>query len=57
MNAQAPLIDILDTHFPIVASGKKLNTLFAHYAKTKIEQVSDYDDTVFTWRRSTIAQK
>ena len=46
VNAQAPLIDILDTHFPYCSEWEEeLNTLFAHYAKTKIEQVSlDYDD-------------
>ena len=46
VNAQAPLMDILDTHFPYCSEWEEeLNTLFAHYAKTKIEQVSlDYDD-------------
>lgn len=46
VNSQAPLIEILETHFPYcVEWEKELNALFAAYAKTKIEQVSlDYDD-------------
>lgn len=46
VNSKQPIEDILDTHFPYCREwAKELTTLFAAYAKAKMEQVClDYDD-------------
>lgn len=51
INAQAPLKQILEAHFPwCVDWHDELKTLFKAYAKAKIEQLSlDYDDLLLYW--------